>query len=139
MEEKCKDIHCPVHGSLSLRGRSFVATVIHAKMQRSATVEWETNRLVPKYERYARIRTKIKVHNPDCISAKKGDIVHIRECKPLSKTKHFVIVKKVGEDVLFTEKEALLEESRVKAKKKTEDAKAEKVFEVEEEAENEGS
>lgn len=139
MEEKCKDIHCPVHGSLSLRGRSFVGTVVNARMQRTATVEWETNRLVPKYERYARIRSKIKVHNPDCINAKKGDIVHIRECKPLSKTKHFVIVKKVGEDVLFTEKEALLEESRVKAKKKTEDAKAEKVFEVEEESEDESA
>lgn len=139
MEEKCKDVHCPVHGSLSLRGRSFVATVVHARMQRSATVEWETNRLIPKYERYARIRTKIKVHNPDCIGAKKGDIVHIRECKPLSKTKHFVIVKKVGEDILFTEKEALLEESRVKTKKKSEDAKTEKVFEVEEEAENESA
>ncbi len=139
MEEKCKDVHCPVHGSLSLRGRSFVGTVVHARMQRTATVEWETNRLVPKYERYARIRTKIKVHNPDCINAKNGDIVHIRECKPLSKTKHFVIVKKVGEDVLFTEKEALLEESRVKAKKKAEDVKSEKVFEVEEEAEDESA
>lgn len=139
MEEKCKDIHCPVHGSLSLRGRSFVGTVVHARMQRTATVEWETNRLVPKYERYAKIRTKIKVHNPDCINAKKGDIVHIRECKPLSKTKHFVIVKKVGEDILFTEKEALLEESRVKAKKKAEDAKTEKVFEVEEESEDESA
>jgi len=139
MEEKCKDIHCPVHGSLSLRGRSFVGTVVNARMQRTATVEWETNRLIPKYERYAKIRTKIKVHNPDCVNAKKGDIVHIRECKPLSKTKHFVIVKKVGEDILFTEKEALLNESRVKAKKKAEDVKSEKVFEVEEESEDESA
>ena len=139
MEEKCKDIHCPVHGSLSLRGRSFVGTVVNARMQRTATVEWETNRLIPKYERYAKIRTKIKVHNPDCVNAKKGDIVHIRECKPLSKTKHFVIVKKVGEDILFTEKEALLNESRVKAKKKAEDVKSEQVFEVEEESEDESA
>jgi len=139
MDEKCKDVHCPVHGSLSLRGRTFIGTVVNARMQRTATVEWENRRLIPKYERYVRIRTKIKVHNPDCIDAKKGDIVNIRECRPLSKTKTFVIVKKVGEDILFSEKEALLEESKAHKRKKEDVSKSEKAFEINEGSENESA
>ena len=118
--EQCTDNKCPHHAGLRIRGRSFTGTVVAARMQNTATVEWERRRFLPKYERYLKLRTKIKVHNPQCINAKKGDIVKITECKPMSKTKHFVIVNKVGEEALFVEKEALMEQAKVKKKEKKE-------------------
>ncbi|MBN1455027.1 MAG: 30S ribosomal protein S17, partial [Methanomicrobia archaeon] len=39
-------------------------------------------------------QSKIHAHNPPCINAKVGDIVKIAECRPLSKTKSFVVVEK---------------------------------------------
>jgi small subunit ribosomal protein S17 len=131
MKEKCNDAHCPVHGSLSLRGRSFTGTVLSTKMQRTAIVQWGFKRLLPKFERYEKRKSKVKVHNPDCLKIKKGDIVEIKECKPLSKAKHFVIIKKLGEDILFEEKQELLEAGKTRSKKKEE-----KVEEVKENESN---
>lgn len=54
-------------------------------------------RFVGKYERYERRRTQMAAHNPPCISARTGDRVVVAECRPLSKTKKFVVVHRLGE------------------------------------------
>ena len=95
-KQKCNDITCPFHGSLSLRGRQFTGTVISTKMRKTASIEFERLHFLPKYERYEKRRTKLKVHNPECIAAVDGDRVIIMECRPLSKTKNFVIIEKIG-------------------------------------------
>ncbi|MBD3361947.1 30S ribosomal protein S17 [Candidatus Woesearchaeota archaeon] len=118
MAEKCNDFHCPVHGSLHFRGRSFTGTVLSTKMQKTAIVQWESRGLLPKFERYEKRKSKVKAHNPACLGVKKGDIVEIKECRPLSKTKHFIIIKKIGEDILFEEKQELLEAGKTRSKKK---------------------
>ncbi|UCD03455.1 MAG: 30S ribosomal protein S17, partial [Candidatus Aenigmatarchaeota archaeon] len=41
-----------------------------------------------------RRKSRIAAHNPPCINAKEDDRVTIAECRPLSKTKAFVIVSK---------------------------------------------
>ncbi len=114
--ETCNDPNCPIHGSLKTRGRSFSGTVIESKAQKTATVEWQRTYYLSKYERSEKRRSKLKAHNPECLNAKKGEIVKISECRPLSKTKHFVILEKVGKDIAFMEREELIEESKVKAK-----------------------
>ncbi len=114
---KCEDPKCGNHGSLRLRGRTFQGIVIDAKAQKTASVEWDRRYHVKKYERYEKRRTTVKAYNPGCIGARKGDIVQIIECRPLSKSKHFVITKKIGEDILFEEKEKMIEESKKKTKK----------------------
>ena len=81
---------------LSLRGRSFVGTVISARMQKTVTVKWERKHFLKKYERYEKRKSRISAHSPSCISAKKGNFVKIAECRPLAKTKHFVVIEKVG-------------------------------------------
>jgi len=138
MAETCNDKKCPHHNSLSTRGRIFTGVVIAEKMQRTAIVEWERRKLIPKYERYEKKRTKIKAHNPLCISAKKGEIVEIMECKPISKTKHFVIIKKAGKERLFAERQEKLAEAKVKQTKK-EDKKPEKSKENSDEVKDEGN
>lgn len=90
----CVDRHCPFHGSLSLHGRMFTGKVISTDFNKTAKIEWERSQYISKYERYQVKRTRIKVHNPDCIAAKIGDMVTVMECRPISKTKNFVIIQK---------------------------------------------
>ena len=115
---KCDDDNCPFHGRLKCRGRTFVGTIISAKMQKTATVSWERRHFLKKYERYEKRKSKVKAHNPACINAHDGDIVKIMECRPLSKTKNFVIVEVLGKEKGF--KERMEAEEEAKAKKDVE-------------------
>jgi small subunit ribosomal protein S17 len=120
VKNKCDDKNCPFHGSLRCRGKNFTGTVISTKMHKSAIVEWLWRKKIPKYERYENKRTKVKVHNPLCIDAQEGDMVKISECRPLSKTKNFVIVDVLGKEKGFKEKIEAREEAKVKKESKEE-------------------
>ncbi|MFH1212322.1 MAG: 30S ribosomal protein S17 [Candidatus Woesearchaeota archaeon] len=89
----CGDRHCPIHSGLKTRGRQFVGTIVKASAQKTATVQWNWSSYIPKYERYEKKRTKLHVHVPDCIKIKVGDLVKVMECKPISKTKSFVVIE----------------------------------------------
>jgi len=94
-EKKCSDVNCPFHGTLKIRGRTLVGNIVGAKMRKTASFELGRIHYIPKYERYEKRRTRLKVHNPECINAATGDVVKIVECRPLSKTKKFVIIEKL--------------------------------------------
>ncbi len=91
----CTDSNCPFHGHLRLHGRRLSGVVSSARMRRTANITIERMTYMKKYERFQRRKSSLKVHNPECISAKEGDKVDVIECRPLSKTKHFVIVRKI--------------------------------------------
>jgi len=90
----CNSDKCPFHGTLPIRGRVFRGIVISDKSKNTVTVEWDYSSFLPKYERYERKRTKILAFNPSCINARKGDMVTIAECRPLSKKKNFVVIER---------------------------------------------
>jgi len=94
-EKECDDPNCPFHGTLPVRGKILEGNVVSSKMSRSVIVERNYLHFIPKYERYERRRSRIAAHNPACIDAKKGDKVKIAECRPLSKTKHFVVIERM--------------------------------------------
>ncbi|MBI2647678.1 30S ribosomal protein S17 [Candidatus Woesearchaeota archaeon] len=100
----CNDVKCPFHGKLSVRGRQFTGTVISTKMRKTAVIEFDRLKFLKKYERYEKRRTRLKSYNPECINAKEGEIVRIMECRPLSKTKNFVVIEKLGAEKGFREK-----------------------------------
>ncbi len=77
-------------------GRSYVGRVLSNKMNATVIVTWERKIHVPKFERYMVRTSKVVAHNPDSISAKEGDIVRIKQCRPLSKTKNFIVIEKLG-------------------------------------------
>ena len=79
--------------TLSTRGRTFKGTVVSDKMEKTVVVEFERRHFVPKYERYERRRTKIKAHNPEDVDAREGDTVIIKETRPISKTKNFLVTE----------------------------------------------
>ncbi|MBT3463445.1 30S ribosomal protein S17 [archaeon] len=80
--------------NLSRRGRTFTGTVKTFKMQKTATISWDRKVIVPKYERYETKTSKIKAHVPEEFKdIKEGYKVKIMECRPISKTKKFVVVE----------------------------------------------
>lgn len=91
-EKECKDPRCPWHGSLSVRGRVFKGKVRSAKSHNTVIVEWDYHRFIPKYERYQRQKSRVTAHTPPCLRVREGDNVVIAECRPISKTKHFIVV-----------------------------------------------
>lgn len=94
-ENACTDNHCPFHNNLTVRGRTFTGTVVSRDANKTAIIEWTRPFYLRKYERYEKRKTRLKVHNPPCINATLNDNVQVMECRPISKTKKFVIVTKV--------------------------------------------
>lgn len=89
---ECNDPKCPIHGSLKVRGAQLQGKVVSAKAKKTAIVEIDYTRYINKYERYLRKRSRVPSYNPDCISAKEGDIVNLGETRRLSKTKSFAVI-----------------------------------------------
>ncbi|MFH1326543.1 MAG: 30S ribosomal protein S17 [archaeon] len=96
VEIPCNDKNCPIHGNLKTRGRIFEGKIIK-KFQKRVTIEFERMVYVRKYERYKKSKTKIHARVSDCIEGqiKKGDLIRIQECRPLSKIVHFAVIKKI--------------------------------------------
>ena len=90
--EKCEDNNCPFHGGLKISKRTFSGTVDSTRMRRTVNVKRERRMHLRKYQRFAKRYYSLKAHNPDCIAAKEGNEVTVAECKPLSKSKHFVVI-----------------------------------------------
>jgi len=114
----CRDKNCPEHGELATRGATILGRVVSDKMQKTVTVKAEYTVKVPKYQRYKRKHSKIKAHKPDCIDVKIGDMVQIAECRPLSKTVHFAVIKKVTAADALKEKAMPVEVERPGAQPK---------------------
>lgn len=92
-EKTCNDQNCPFHGRLAVRGQILEGIVVSDKMDKTVVIRRDYVKYIPKFERYERRKSKIKAHNPPCISAKVGDLVKIAECRPISKTKSFVVIE----------------------------------------------
>ena len=76
------------------RGRTFKGKVMK-KFPTRIVVEFERTIYVPKYERYYKKKTKLHARIPSNINVNIGDFVKIRECRPLSKIIHFIVIEKV--------------------------------------------
>ena len=91
-KDACEDQKCPWHGTLPVRGRALTAVVRSTKSKKTAVVEWRYNKFITKYEAYERRKSRVVAYSPECMKVKEGDEVVIAECRPLSKTKTFVVV-----------------------------------------------
>ena len=74
--------------------RSQIGRVVSDKMDKTITVMIERRVKHPLYGKFIRRSTKLHVHdeNNEC---KTGDTVEIRECRPMSKTKSWTLVRVV--------------------------------------------
>jgi len=90
---ECTDKNCYVHGALRVRGARITGRVVSDKGKRTVIVEREVAKKISKYKRYARGSSRIPAHNPDCIGAKKGDIVRLGETRKVSRTKSWTVME----------------------------------------------
>ncbi len=72
--------------------------VVSSKMDKTATVVLERLVKHPLYGKYIRRSSKLHIHdaNNEC---QEGDLVSIEQCKPISKTKSWKLVKVIGRAV----------------------------------------
>ena len=98
----CTDIDCPIHGGLKTRGKTIKGIVVSKNNKRLA-IEFEKMNYIKKYERYAKSKIKIHARLSKCMEKEinLGDLVKIKECRPLSKIIHFVVIEKLknAEDI----------------------------------------
>ena len=74
------------------KGRVLRGTVVSTKMQDTITVAVERYVMHPKYKKFMRRTKKFLVHDAGN-TAKDGQKVDIQETRPISKRKHFELVK----------------------------------------------
>lgn len=79
--------------SYNPRGMTFVGEVVSAKAHKTVSVQWQRRRFVKKYERYEKRSSKVAAHVPEGMQVNEGDLVRIQETRPISKTKHHVVVE----------------------------------------------
>lgn len=91
MNEESKVVNAEETSNQKLK-RTFVGRVVSDKMNKSATVLIERVVKHPFYGKFIKRSTKLHVHdeNNECGI---GDTVMIEECRPISKTKSFRLVK----------------------------------------------
>ena len=71
--------------------RTQLGRVISDKMDKSITVAIERSVKHPIYGKFIKRTTKLHVHD-ETNQCNEGDVVTIRECRPLSKTKSWTLV-----------------------------------------------
>ena len=75
-------------------------TVVSDKMDKTIVVEIQTTTSHPLYGERVNYSSHIKAHDENN-EAKTGDIVEIMETRPLSKDKHFRLIKVVTKAVVL--------------------------------------
>lgn len=85
----------PVTSERKNYGREFTGEVVSLKMAKTVVVEVMHIYRHPLYKKATRKTKRFLVHNSD-LSLSLGDRVIIRETKPVSKRKHFIVVEKLS-------------------------------------------
>ncbi len=70
--------------------RALVGTVVSNKMEKTVVVQVERTSRHPLYGKVMRSHKKYKAHD-EANEAQMGDVVQIRECRPISKDKTFFV------------------------------------------------
>ncbi|RWS08078.1 40S ribosomal protein S11-like protein [Dinothrombium tinctorium] len=88
------DKKCPFTGNVAIRGRILRGVVIKMKMQRTIVIRRDYLHYVKKYNRFEKRHKNMSVHISPCFrDVAVGDVVTVGECRPLSKTVRFNVLK----------------------------------------------
>ncbi len=72
--------------------RSLIGRVVSSKMDKTVTVLVERRVQHPLYGKFIRRSTKVMAHD-DANECSKGDMVMVEQCRPISKSKSWRLVK----------------------------------------------
>ncbi|XP_023724658.1 40S ribosomal protein S11 [Cryptotermes secundus] len=88
------DKKCPFTGNVSIRGRILTGVVQKMKMQRTIVIRRDYLHYIRKYNRFEKRHKNMSVHLSPCFrDVEIGDVVTVGECRPLSKTVRFNVLK----------------------------------------------
>ena len=73
--------------------RTLTGTVVSDKMDKTVTVKVDRLKMQPKYRKQYKVSAKYYAHDAEN-AYHPGDVVVIRETRPMSKTKRWVVVGK---------------------------------------------
>lgn len=78
---------------MTMAKRRLVGTVVSDKMEKTVVVEVERLKAHPKYKRRFRVHKRYKAHAEQ--EYKVGERVIIEESRPISKDKHWIVLKRI--------------------------------------------
>merc|ERR1719476_1043670 len=87
------DKKCPFTGNVSIRGRILKGVVKTAKMKRTIIIRRDYLHYITKYNRFEKRHKNVAAHVSPCFRVKEGDSVTIGQCRPLSKTVRFNVLR----------------------------------------------
>ncbi|KAG8350782.1 hypothetical protein FVEN_g11039 [Fusarium venenatum] len=87
------DKKCPFTGLVSIRGRILTGTVVSTKMHRTIIIRREYLHFIPKYSRYEKRHKNVAAHVSPAFRVQEGDQVTVGQCRPLSKTVRFNVLR----------------------------------------------
>ena len=107
VEKAVKEEKQQVSSKQVMRGR-----VVSAKLPKMVTVLVEREKIHPLYKKAFKQGKKYLVH--DEVGVSSGDVVEIVKIRPISKNKHFQVLRVVGKDIEALVSEKLKEEAKQK-------------------------
>lgn len=93
MEGTYVDKKCPFTGNVSIRGRLLTGVVKSVKMKRTIIIRRDYLHYVSKYNRFEKRHKNMAVHCSPCFRVNEGDVVTVGQCRPLSKTVSFNVLR----------------------------------------------
>jgi len=87
------DKKCPFTGNVAIRGRILTGKVHKTKMDRTIIIRRDYLHFITKYQRYEKRHKNVAAHISPCFRCAVGDTVTVGQCRPLSKTVRFNVLK----------------------------------------------
>ena len=93
LEGSYVDKKCPFTGNVSIRGKILKGVIVTAKMKRTIIVRRDYLHFISKYRRFEKRHKNTAVHVSPAFRVKVGDEIMAGQCRPLSKTVRFNMLK----------------------------------------------
>jgi len=88
------DKKCPFTSNVSIRGRVFKGVVLNNKMARTVILRRDYLHFIKKYNRFEKRHQNVPAHlSPAFARVKIGDVVTVGQCRPISKTVRFNVIR----------------------------------------------
>ena len=87
------DHKCPFTSGISIRGKIYTGLVLSNKMNRTIIIRRDYLHFIKKFKRYEKRHNHIAAHCSPCFRVAPGDVVTVGQCRPLSKTVRFNVLR----------------------------------------------
>ena len=88
------DKKCPFTSDISIRGRIMKGVVLSTKMSRTVILRRDYLHYIKKYNRFEKRHHNLAAHcSPAFPRVRTGDVVTVGQCRPISKTVRFNVVR----------------------------------------------